>query len=284
MHAILALAGTHLGTYDHSVAPCVALLHRQKALEGLSYAMSNGRALTIIELEILHYASVALMFQASYMPNGFLDFITLFRGIGILGIALLKKQNDPDPIFRLQDGVRISREVSNRFKSVEIDSRIPGTAAQSLAKFEHLCLSDVQHSFHKMQLDTVEALQNSSWEGYLGLFKLYNTLMFHSNTAFAQLIGTSDPVAKILQAHLLTLAVVFMPVRLYEMAENAKWQPAGAGITWIEGICNSLGSEFDRFVIWPLQVAKAVKQFGKTNRLSAADLANLVRERPELFF
>lgn len=53
--------------------------------------MFNSKALIIIKLEILHYAFVALIFQAFYILNGFLNFIILFRGIEILGIAFFKK-------------------------------------------------------------------------------------------------------------------------------------------------------------------------------------------------
>ena len=59
-----------------TIAPSTALLHCQKALAGLSSAVSAGDAVTAIELEAQTYVSLALLFQTVYMTDAFSDYFT----------------------------------------------------------------------------------------------------------------------------------------------------------------------------------------------------------------
>lgn len=280
MHAILALSATHLENYDNSISPSVSLYHRQKALSWLSDALSSRQDVDDTNLEVLTDVSVALMFQAGYMHHAFYEFMAILRGIGALDVARCRERH----YLRTTAQITTHSEADNRFQHIKLDERILQAAAQSLLSIEHLFLTDGPlREVYEMEMEVAKRLQKDSWEGYMALWNLHTTIIFQTPETAALILDANDPFARVLQAHMLSLAVIATPLQLYEIRERAIWHPVIATVTWIEDICGSLSNEFSPFVVWPLQVCLVVKIHAKENRMTAADLAALVLDCPELF-
>lgn len=280
MHAILSLSAEHLGSYDKTIASLLPLQHRQKALTWLSETLSAKQELSESELELVTDVSMALMFQTAYMENGFYDFMKILRGTGALGLEKLRMYNNVGPT-----SYTITHAKANElFQSIPIDCRIPQAAIQSLLGSTHLYQTDGPlRDLYQMEISAANALQRMPWEGYMAMWNLFMLLTLQSAEDSARVLDRQDPLAKILQAHLLGLSVVTTPLRLYELGERAKYHPNESIIAWIEGICHSMGATFLQYVRWPLRLCDAVQDRGKNTPISAANLAALVLERPELF-
>ena len=174
-------------------------------------------------------------------------------------------------------------DVSTLFQHISIDNRILQAAVHSLLGSAHLyTMEGVLRNAYQEELEVAYALQRSSWEGYLGIWKLYTEYTLQSSDISAQVLDNQNPLAKILQAHLLSFGVIATPLRLFELGERAQYHPMEAMIAWIEGICGSLDAAFAQYVLWPARICVAAREFGKSNRLSASNLAKLVLDRPEL--
>ena len=279
MHAILSLSAAHLGSYDATIASSVPLVHRQKALAWLSDVLSAKEDLTDTELETATNVSMALTFQTAYMDDTFYEFMQMLRGTGTLTLAKFHRQNFRDPISTMTTPF----EVSTLFQHISIDNRIQQAAIRSLLNCAHLYTVDgVLRNVYQEELEVAYALQRSSWEGYLGLWKLYTECTLQSSEISAQVLDNQNPLAKILQVHLLSFGIIATPLRLFEFGERARYHPMEAMIAWIEGICGSLNGAFSQYARWPTQICVASRDFGKHNRLSASNMAKLVLEQPEL--
>ena len=78
-HAVLGLGATHLtvtGAGDHSKA---ALHHRVTAITALNERLPRAH-LSQADADAAFGAMLSLTFQAAYMPDGMVDFLTMIRG------------------------------------------------------------------------------------------------------------------------------------------------------------------------------------------------------------
>jgi hypothetical protein len=89
MHAMLALAGSHLSVLTDDPKCNMALSHRQKAITGLEEAFTRW-PLKAEEAHAMLAASYLLAFQSSYMPDGFLDHILSLRGCALVSQMILQ--------------------------------------------------------------------------------------------------------------------------------------------------------------------------------------------------
>ena len=112
-----------------------------------------------------------------------------------------------------------------------------GAAAQSVQDCFILCLSSVHAECHRMQLETIGALQDGSWQGYVQYSRMYSNSLLQFENHFTQ---STDPVSRILQAHLLAVGLVFTPVTVYEVLGSAQWQSPLTSLAQIEEICESM--------------------------------------------
>jgi hypothetical protein len=82
MHAMLGLAASHLDLYGGNCA-AQALAHRVKAIQSLNQALSRPCS-SAAEGDARFAAMITLTFQASCMPEGMTEFLSMARGIHVI--------------------------------------------------------------------------------------------------------------------------------------------------------------------------------------------------------
>ncbi|KAF2017229.1 hypothetical protein BU24DRAFT_448951 [Aaosphaeria arxii CBS 175.79] len=83
MHAMLALASSHLSSISTDTQHGVALSHRHRAITGLEEAFTRWPPIAE-EAHVMLATSFLLAFQAGYIPDAFLDHIVNLRGCHLL--------------------------------------------------------------------------------------------------------------------------------------------------------------------------------------------------------
>lgn len=86
---MLAIGASHLGLVSSSSYEKVALKHRVTAITSLNEHLSNP-SLSTHDAEAAFGAMLNLTFQAAYMADGLVDFLTMVRGC----------MNTPSPALR----------------------------------------------------------------------------------------------------------------------------------------------------------------------------------------
>jgi len=81
MHAMLALAGSHLDMYSEHPRQNIALGHRQKAIAGLGAALDRWPSQPK-EAHVMLATSCLLTYQAFFIPDGMQDYVISLRGCG----------------------------------------------------------------------------------------------------------------------------------------------------------------------------------------------------------
>lgn len=76
---MLAIGASHLGLISSSSYEKVALKHRVTAITSLNEHLSNPN-LSTHDAEAAFGAMLNLTFQAAYMADGLVDFLTMVRG------------------------------------------------------------------------------------------------------------------------------------------------------------------------------------------------------------
>jgi hypothetical protein len=87
MHAMLGMAASHLTIYGANFSS-QALSHRVKAIHSLNHALSTPVA-SIAEGDARFAAMFALAFQASCMPEGMTEFLSMIKGCHIIATTTL---------------------------------------------------------------------------------------------------------------------------------------------------------------------------------------------------
>lgn len=83
MHGMLAMSGSHLDIFIDNIQGHRALVHRQKAIEGLEQAFSRWPP-TPNEAHVMLATSYLLAFQSTFLPDGMLEHILCLRGASML--------------------------------------------------------------------------------------------------------------------------------------------------------------------------------------------------------
>ncbi|KAL2187570.1 hypothetical protein L209DRAFT_753611 [Thermothelomyces heterothallicus CBS 203.75] len=136
MHAMLGLAGSHLGIHgtDYSSR---ALFHRVKAIRLLNQALSTPAA-SVAEADARFAATFALAWQASCMSEGMTEFLLMIKGCHIIRNASLLRYKDS--LFKAfaQDGYG------------ESIRKVIGTAPLTLAPDQENIIREFLESLHAL--------------------------------------------------------------------------------------------------------------------------------------
>ncbi|KAH7361216.1 hypothetical protein BKA66DRAFT_573564 [Pyrenochaeta sp. MPI-SDFR-AT-0127] len=146
MHAILALAGSHLALQVENPQIQLALSHRQKAITGLEDAFTRWPP-SANEAHVMLAAGYLLSFQSSYIEDGFLDFILSLRGCALLS-QLICNTGLQGP-FAVQANMH-SATMDHAFQNFpHLDQDLAREALQSIAKFSHLVSRSKTHTIQE---------------------------------------------------------------------------------------------------------------------------------------
>lgn len=148
MHAMLGLAASHLDIYGANVASH-ALSHRVKAINLLNQALSTPPKSTP-EADARFAAIFALAFQASCMPEGMTEFMTMIKGSHVIAQTFLLKYEDS--IFRSFTQVGYGESVRRILGTAPLaleskEDNILSSALESVRALAPLCTSSLEVKF-----------------------------------------------------------------------------------------------------------------------------------------
>ncbi len=162
MHAILALAASHLEAKTGVVLTSSAMYHRVLAIKGSNEAMSKTRR-TGSDGDALLASSYLLTFQSTFMEDGMSEFFLFIRGCTLI-TNQLKAENIPMAFFLSED---------NHFQTMEkvlshalpvIDPLLIEGAAKSLAALEPF-LEQSALKLYKLLIHWTEEIKKASVNG-----------------------------------------------------------------------------------------------------------------------
>jgi len=136
MHAMLGLAGSHLEIHGVDFSS-QALFHRVRAINLLNQALSTPPT-SVSEADARFAAIFALAFQASCMPEGMIEFLSMVKGCHIIGTATLLAYKDSFFKEFTQDGYG------------ESVRKVIGTAPLSLNQEEEKIIQEFLESLHAL--------------------------------------------------------------------------------------------------------------------------------------
>lgn len=146
MHGILAMSASHLAVYLDD-PPKMALVHRQKAIEGLSEAFARWPPQPH-EAHVMLATSYLLAFQACYMPDAILDHVLSLRGCAMLSKMILS--NRIEGAFVVDSNLHSLEPKSKDFPS--LDQQIAREALHAMANFGPRLSSSKAHKVERAMI------------------------------------------------------------------------------------------------------------------------------------
>lgn len=168
MHAMLGLAASHLDLYGGNCSS-QALAHRVKAIQSLNQALSRP-CTSIAEGDARFAAMFALAFQASCMPEGMSEFLSLIRGCYILATTSVMAHEDSLFNTFTQEGYsdNVRRLIGTSPLKLDADTEVLiDDFSKSLRALAPLCTSPLEVRFLAATERIVKVARVSATEGQL---------------------------------------------------------------------------------------------------------------------
>lgn len=148
MHAILALAGSHLDLQMDNAQSKIAIFHRQKALAGLNEAFGQWPP-SAEQAHAMLGTTFLLSYQSSFMEDGFVDQIISLRGCALL--TQFVSSHKLEGPFLAQATVNMkSHLLDTAFVDFpQLDQELAREALQSIADLAHLATRPTAHSIER---------------------------------------------------------------------------------------------------------------------------------------
>lgn len=158
MHAMLALAGSHLAIQVDNPQTTLALSHRQKAITGLEEAFTQWPP-SAENAHIMLATTYLLSFQASYLRDGFVDSILSLRGCALL--SQLVRNNNLKGIFPITPHMLSPTKHSISTDFPRYDQELACEPLRSLAKLSHLLARPSAHDIERaLVAQSVETMRS----------------------------------------------------------------------------------------------------------------------------
>ena len=282
MHALLGLAATHLGLlqqHSPNEADCAvanpaspsapkAMTHRAHALEGLHLALAAERWSTD-EVDSMLATAYALTFQATYMADGLVDFVTMVRGcalitrqIGAMGRGSRFGLEPMAHIDVLEDTLKDARRVGTHWVEgglaalarvrTRMETEIRGERREGV---EWTFLSAVERA--------MRACGVSTKDGYVEFCRAYEVWFDSDASTFERLVDPKNQACRVLMAFFLSLEMLMAPVfgGRYESKKRRR-DVIGLRVVcvggWLGSIEAGLSTEWKMEVNWPMEVGKVI--------------------------
>lgn len=289
MHALLGLAATHLGllrVYNPREADCEvvdlagsspekenekAMTHRAHALEGLHLALAAAEGWSRDEVDSMLAAAYALTFQATFMADGLVDFVTMVRGcalitrqIGAMGRGSRFGLEPMAHVDVLEDTLRDARMVEAWWVDEGLRALAKIRARMESETREKIEVrGDVEWLFLSAVETAMRACCCSVREAYVEYCRVYGVWYETDTSAFERLVDPKNEACRLVMAFFLGLELLMAPVfgGRYE-SEKRRRDVIGLRVVcvggWLRSIEQGLSAEWKMEVRWPMEVSRAV--------------------------
>ncbi|KAL9107497.1 MAG: hypothetical protein Q9227_007599 [Pyrenula ochraceoflavens] len=260
MYAILSLGASHLSRLCDNNGDYVnlAVYHRGHAIQGLNQAISQ-RSRRFGDFDAMLATCYALTFQSSYMSDGLSDFITMVRGCALVTTQI--RSGNEQTAFNIEDDWEI-RLRTLRAKPLPVISRaVIQAATQSLEAAVPLLQEPLDRIFHETLFLTIDALRNSSIEGYLNFIKVYAVWYDIPHPQFQWFVDPTNVVAQILLAHFIAIQMIMIPLTEADWPKRIDRHARGilGPVEWAQRIWERCPDSHRPHLDWPMAVIQTVK-------------------------
>ncbi|KAL2135768.1 hypothetical protein VTI74DRAFT_6973 [Chaetomium olivicolor] len=256
MHAMLGLSASHLDIYGGNFE-AHALSHRVKAMQSLNKALSTPPRSTA-EGDARFAAIMALAFQASCMPEGMVEFLSMIKGCHI--IATTSMLSFEDSLF-----AEFTREGYSQ--SVR---RVIGTAPLALNPDEEILIEEFLESLHalaplcKSPLEVlflastervVKVARISAAEAFVQFASHYNLINHATQEEFAPFTDPENYAAQLLLIHFILIEFAIGYIALGPAGRRFAYREKSC-IAWMKRLAASLPDEYMKYAEWPLKYVR----------------------------
>lgn len=259
MHAMLALAGSHLTMLGGSDVSTIALSHRHLAVQGLNEAMSRQQRVGG-EYDAMLATCYALTFDSGYSGDGLLDFITMVRGCALMTEKIRNEQSES--AFTLTEDGHYRYMEPFLSSMPRITGGLVNAAFPSLEKIRPLCQTQADRTFHSSLLNVMYALRSGdSRQAYLNFAQVYGGFYGTSNADFQAFTDPNNCVAQMLLAHFIAVQTVIIPLTKGELSGRNSSSPRLllGTLMWAEDIYYRLSPGLRHYIDWPMTIVRTAK-------------------------
>ena len=279
MHAVLALGASHLARLvpDGQLYTELSVAHQNVAVRGFKDALGqNPRAYG--DHDALLATCYALCFQASYMNDGMVDFLTMVRGCALIHEQILTEQGSTS--FHLGDDWQ-QRLMSPWLDNLPaVDSSLLQEAQTSLEILQPMIRSPGELSFYRAMYNTVTSLLVSPRKGYEAFVTIYSTWYTMDHAEFGNFVDSRNLIGRFLQVHFVAIQTIMIPITEHELPEHLEGNLRSMyGIlNWGEAIWDTLADEMKHFVAWPVNTLRGVRAAIEGKDFSRARILRMKRK------
>ncbi|KAH7416621.1 hypothetical protein BKA64DRAFT_636026 [Cadophora sp. MPI-SDFR-AT-0126] len=202
IHAILAIAASHLELITGIDFQTTAIYHRIHAIKGSNTAISTKRQ-TGSDADALLASCYLLAFQSSYIEDGLQEFLQTVRGCSILSNHLMAENLPMTFILTEEDNFSFMEERLMYLPALPGDL-IEG-AKNSLAAVLPLLDRPVNLLFYQVLFNIIKAAAISSVQVYFKFITVYRFIISLENQPFQELIDPKNLGGRVLIAHFLAI-------------------------------------------------------------------------------
>ena len=263
MHALLGLGASHLHRKSPSPSYLAsAVAHLGHAIAGLNSAIVKPDLLPH-EADAMLAAVYALTFQASYMEDGLVDFMTLVRGCALIMRQILS--GGIATSFDLRPDAYVSHLEPGVSQLSAIDEDILTIGLQSLSRVSPILKSQTDLSFFFSLKRTLSACFNSTKEGFIEFAKIFRVWFDTPSSSFNELVDTTNETAQVLLSYFLTVQLLMTPVTMpmYKppnRAADTSKDAISVIISWARQLFRGVPEAYKQYIGWPEAVVREVEK------------------------
>ncbi|KAK4241499.1 hypothetical protein C8A03DRAFT_41112 [Achaetomium macrosporum] len=257
MHAMLGMAASHITIHGGGDFSSQALFHRVKAIHCLNQALSSP-VRSAAEGDARFGAMMALAFQASCMPDGMNEFISMIKGCHIIANTSLLSFSDS--LF--QDFTQVGYSESVRralgpggFALRPDQELLIDDFLKSLRALAPLCTSPLEI---RLMASTERIAKLARWSAAeaFAQFAAQYTLIFHaSNEDFHSLIDTDNHGSQLLLLHFILIEFAIGHMALGELGRRFAYRVKTC-LEWMKRVVDALPPEYQKYAEWPVVFAR----------------------------
>jgi len=282
VHSMLGLAASHLSLYTGNDAPS-GLAHRVKAISALNESLNRPCA-SAAEGDARFGAIMALTFQASCMPEGMTEFLSMIRGCHIIASTGMIDFNSSlfqeftaegytDSIRRLigSGGLALEPQQAKYFDDFLVSLRNLGPLCTSPLEVRFLAATErvmkqvkfcaVDGEYHCSLYSLYSSLPDTDIICLLLAFteftKLYALITAASNEEFGPFLDPSNYSAQLILIHFFFIEFAIGELSLGPLGERFGFRRRAA-LSWLNGLLERLPDEYRSYVEWPLKHARVL--------------------------
>ncbi|KAK4154763.1 hypothetical protein C8A00DRAFT_32431 [Chaetomidium leptoderma] len=256
MHAMLGLAASHLNIYGANCSS-QALAHRVKAIQSLNQALSTPPTSTA-EGDARFAATFALAFQASCMPEGMTEFLSMVKGCHIIATTTMLTYEDS--LFRAftQQGYgnSVRRVIGTAPLALDPDQELLiEDFLDSLHALAPLCTSPLEVRFMASTESVVKTARISAAEAFAQFASHYSLINHATNEEFGPFIDPKHYPGQLLLIHFILIEFAIGHIALGPAGRRFAYREKSC-IAWMERLYAALPDEYRKYAEWPMNYVR----------------------------